>query len=214
MFINQAILYQIINTVTNRKYIGVTKRRVETRFIEHLSKLKNGVHSSKKMQNDYELYGRDKFKIEVIKVSDFNEICLLEKELTKVTYLEGYNVIIGGMDLEERGNAGRVFHDKLRKNPKLMENWVSNLSKWNKGKSMSEEARKKMSEKRKGVKWDDIKKKNRSILFSGSGNPNANNFSIYLNIETGIYYNTPDLLSLIGISKSCLISENLKETFL
>lgn len=203
---NTAILYQIINLFNNKKYIGVTKRSIDRRFIEHLSRLKKRIHSSKEMQKDFDIYGRKAFKIELIKIGQFDEICLLEKELTKETIISGYNVIIGGLDSEERGNASRVYVNILKNNPEMYVRRLANLSKWNKGKIMSESAKKKMSEAKLGKKWKEEHKINRSIKYSGSGNPNAGKFSTYLNTQTGVYYNTPEILELLSISKSCLIN--------
>lgn len=201
-------VYKIINLITNKIYVGVTKRCLNIRLIEHLSRLKRGVHPSNEMKIDYEKYGKKSFLIELVKEGEFEDVCKIEKDLTKKTVIDGYNTIVGGFDAEERGNAGRIFHKKLRNNPEMMRKWSEDLSLWNKGKVMSEDARKKMSIAGKGRKWKPEYKVNRSLQYSGSGNPNAGKFSTYLNTQTGIFYETPDLLNLLGISKSCLVKYN------
>lgn len=201
-------LYKIVNVQSGKEYVGITTRSLNTRLIEHLSRLKKNYHPSVKMKIDYDLYGKKSFTIELIKESDFDCISQMEKELTRRTVVDGYNTIIGGFDSEERGNSSRVYQQKLKDNPELMEKRRSDLSFWNKGKVMSEEAKFKMSQAKKGKKWKIEHVEKRSKQYTGQGNPNAGKFAIYLNNKTGIFYETPDLLKLLGISKSCLIKYN------
>lgn len=196
------ILYKVFNINNNREYIGITKRSLRVRLIEHLSRLKKGVHPSQLMKEDYHLYGKQSFKIEVVKSGNFNDMCLMEKELTRSTIITGYNIIIGGMDNEERASAANVFRNKLNSDPALMKEFIRKISVGNIGKKMSLEARDKMSKTRKGRVWEDERKLNRSKAYSGAANPNAGKYRLYLNVVTGIYYTTPELYSYLGKNKS------------
>lgn len=200
-----AFLYKIYNTINNKEYIGVTTRELRIRLIEHLSRLKRQKHPSNIMQMDYNKHGKGIFKIELINKGESDYIYKLEKELTKKTVIDGYNVIIGGNDKDERRSASLIFVKICKENPDILKKRAILFSNIHKGRKASEEAKKKMSLAKKGKKMTEEYKKKRSIQYSGNGNPNAGNFSIYLNLQTGIYYQTPDLLQLLNISKSSVL---------
>ncbi len=61
-------IYAIKHKVTKRIYIGSTSRGIEERYVNHLYLLRNGKHSSKLMQEDYDKYGEqyDVYRLGVI----------------------------------------------------------------------------------------------------------------------------------------------------
>jgi len=66
----KGIVYKIVNKITLEYYVGSTinyKKRIST----HKTKLKKGVHSSKKLQQSYDKYGKESF--------DFIIVCETEK---------------------------------------------------------------------------------------------------------------------------------------
>lgn len=201
--IKKAILYQIVNSVNNLKYIGVTTTKLRERWNVHLYRLRHG-NATKNIQTDFDTYGEKSFFIEKIKEGSLEDMLSLEKDMTKFTSINGYNIIIGGGDREERKQSASIFHAKKDTNPDWYARVYEKISESNKGKIVSKETRRKMSEKRKGVKWDEIKKANRSKLYSGEGNPNAGKYRMYLNIATGIFYNTPEMYSYLSTTKSGL----------
>ena len=88
-------VYEIVNKVTQRKYIGMTKRP-KSRFYGHLSNMKRGLHSGENIVSDYIKYGRDSFYFRILEtVSTRQEAYNLEtKYIFKYqTYVPefGYN---------------------------------------------------------------------------------------------------------------------------
>ena len=91
-------IYQIINQVTQEKYVGQTtnfSRRKEN----HLSALKNNHHPNQKLQNAWNKYGEDSFcwvvnKYDISKA----ELDSLEKEVIarEKSFSNGYNLTEGG----------------------------------------------------------------------------------------------------------------------
>jgi len=193
-----AILYEIVNKVTNNRYIGVTTMTLKQRWNVHIYKLRHKI-ATQKIQCAFNEYGESSFVINCIKTGDLEDMLLIEKELTKETVINGYNTIIGGGDSDERKSSAKIFRQQLNDNSILMKNYLTKISNGNKGKVVSKESRKKMSESKMGKKWENKHKENRSKLYSGIGNPNYGNFKLYLNTSTGVYYTTPELLLFIGV---------------
>lgn len=100
-------IYKIENIVNKKKYIGITENP-EQRQKNHFSKLRNGKHCNKRLQNAWNKYGQDNFIFEVIFEMDCNkeeaykcEEAFIEKEKG---YDNGYNGNRGG--LEHNGTTG------------------------------------------------------------------------------------------------------------
>ena len=74
-------VYQITNTVTGSAYVG-SSSAIEERWRHHKSRLKRGIHHSKRFQMDYNIYGEDSFVFEIIKESQesVDKLRLLERE--------------------------------------------------------------------------------------------------------------------------------------
>ena len=109
-----------------------------------------------KIYNSLIKYGFDSHKFDVIVSGDFNQDLLNELEIHYIrlynTYSNGLNLTSGGL-----GSRGRAATDSMKKK-------ISNANKGkvspNKGKSPSEETRKKLAEKRKlYVTSEETKKK-------------------------------------------------------
>lgn len=56
-------IYQILNTVNNKRYIGSSKK-LYYRLKQHLSKLRKNKHHSQHLQNAWNQYGEQAFRIE------------------------------------------------------------------------------------------------------------------------------------------------------
>lgn len=87
-------LYQITNKLNNRKYIGYTKKSLQTRMQEHLNLSRNGkgyfLHSSIKK------YGEENFTIEAIKQSEDLDF-ILQEEIKYIKEQGYYNIHVGGI---------------------------------------------------------------------------------------------------------------------
>lgn len=66
---NKIGIYKITNLVNNKCYIGSTSD-LNRRSIHHRSYLKKGINHSVKLQNAFNKYGEENFKIEVVKLID------------------------------------------------------------------------------------------------------------------------------------------------
>ena len=64
---NEAGIYRILNTVTNKFYLG-SAVNFKLRFRRHIYELKNSKHHSPYLQNSFNKYGIDAFKFEVLEV--------------------------------------------------------------------------------------------------------------------------------------------------
>src|SRR6478736_1633121 len=107
---NNAILYEIVNTTTGKKYIGVTTTSLSERWNVHLYKLRKGI-ATKKLQDAFDDFGEQSFIIRKINTGSKTDMLKEEKRLTADTIKFGYNTVIGGGDFEERSAASNVFQE-------------------------------------------------------------------------------------------------------
>lgn len=90
-------IYRIINMVNNKFYVGSTKN-FEVRLKQHFSSLKNHSHHSIMFQKDYDLYGKDVFKFEIIEeaTENYDRDLLYKREQYWIEKLQakdfGYNI--------------------------------------------------------------------------------------------------------------------------
>jgi len=68
-FSNTPGVYKLVNLVNGKVYIGSTTKLRQRRF-SHLSKLRNGKHENRNIQNDWNEYGENNFNWEVIQIID------------------------------------------------------------------------------------------------------------------------------------------------
>lgn len=88
-------IYEIYNKVSGRKYIGMTANH-KKRFEQHMNHLRYGKHSSKLLQRDFVLYGKNSFDYRILEtVENKTEAHQREKHymiLNKSYYEDfGYN---------------------------------------------------------------------------------------------------------------------------
>lgn len=199
------ILYQIVNIKTGLRYIGVTSNRLKQRWCNHLWRLRRGLGVNK-LQLAYDEYGEDAFIIEKIDEGKLSDMYLKEKELTKETVINGYNTIIGGGDTDERKASYNVFRIKKLNNPEFSKLIGEKISKSLLGHEVKESTKEIWRKQRKGKSFSEKFKQDRSVQYSGKGNPNYGKYVLYLNLNTGIYYETPELLSHLGIAYPTLVN--------
>lgn len=63
-------IYMIQNKVTGRIYIGSTDRLLKTRWLEHKKRLRNGQHVNRELQVDYDDIGLSKFLFRLVEKCD------------------------------------------------------------------------------------------------------------------------------------------------
>jgi len=90
-------IYSITNTINNKKYIGHTTD-IKRRWQYHQGYLKRQKHDNAHLQEDYNKYGADSFKYEVIEECEEDQ--LEEKEIYWIAFYDaknnGYNMTDGG----------------------------------------------------------------------------------------------------------------------
>lgn len=77
--IEKSGIYAIYNFISEKIYIGQTKRDIGRRFREHRRHLKNGYHNNPILKNSWDKYGKDSFVYIVLENCDSEK--LNEKEI-------------------------------------------------------------------------------------------------------------------------------------
>lgn len=105
-------VYQIINTVTGKVYVGSSKN-VGKRRAQHFSQLQRGVHHSKRLANSLKIHGIECFSFEVLE--ECEETDLLTREFywicTKNSVKNGYNT-----RFKPETNLGIKHSDESKRN--------------------------------------------------------------------------------------------------
>lgn len=168
-------IYQILNTVNNKRYIGQSIQRDKQRLWEHKTYLKNGTHQNRHLQRAWNKYGSDKFEFSILCIaktlSELNE--LEEDYISKFNTLHrefGYNIRGGGNNrflsdetkrLISKNKTGVSVHTE--KSKKLIADASRN-------RIHTTESRKKRSKKLKGYKWPEYVK-NQWAISQRKGQP-------------------------------------------
>jgi len=141
-------VYQILNTVTNKIYIGSTVN-IDKRQREHFNLLQRNKHPNNHLQNAWNKYGFDSFVFELLETTESDKDSIVEREQYYLDTLQpfgdhGYNICevayscLGIKRSDE--TKQRLSEAKLgNKNP-------------NYGKTASVETRKKLSDAKSGDK--------------------------------------------------------------
>ena len=163
---NNSCVYEIICTKNNKKYIGSSKN-IRKRKQEHLRDLNSNSHHSDRLQNDWNKYGPECFKFNILEYCDENEKYDLEqKYLDKFKSYEeeyGYNIspISRGVKKFGKENSfyGKHHTVESRKLMSLHHYDVSGKNNPNYGKKCSESTKAKISAANKGRKWTEEQRK-------------------------------------------------------
>lgn len=82
-------IYQIVNIINNKRYIGSTLHR-GPRFTKHIWLLKKNLHHCKYLQNAWNKYGENNFKFEIIKES--TEEFRIQEEQSEIDKIDEYQL--------------------------------------------------------------------------------------------------------------------------
>jgi len=93
-----ACVYQIVNSVNGRVYVGETTRG-EIRWIEHRKKLRGNYHDNSNLQADFNQFGEDVFEWSIIQELPKDKEVLEREETNTIQRLlaegkELYNIIL------------------------------------------------------------------------------------------------------------------------
>ena len=86
--LNSKGVYQIVNTLNNKKYIGSTTQSFKKRCWQHRTELKNNKHKNPHLQHSYNKYGKEAFVFEIIKSISCDKTIRKEEQ----ALLDYYNI--------------------------------------------------------------------------------------------------------------------------
>ena len=96
------MIYEIHNTITKQIYVGQTSQG-RRRWNEHKYQLRNGVHRNPQLQKDWDKWGEDAFRFNIVEKlpCDLNKEQLLEKE--------------AALMLEHISNGAKLYNEDIPK---------------------------------------------------------------------------------------------------
>jgi group I intron endonuclease len=185
MYDNQGI-YKITNTINGKIYIGSTIN-FDKRVYDHISKLNNNSHYNFYLQNDWNRYGSDSFRFEIIEI--VNEDNLLDREQYWLDFCQSYKRNIGYNinNKADRSCMTEETKEKLRlmgigrKMPESMKQKIKkhhangvydDKNKKQLGKKVSEETRRRMKLAHVGKEQSAVKCMKCSMSKMSGNNPN------------------------------------------
>ena len=124
----KAYIYAIKNKKNNKYYVGQKSQKKGKREWKHFDDLKKNKHHSYKLQNDYNLYGKDSFTIIILEeIDDYLIISNRENYwINKLNSIEnGYNMMKGGGGILTPSNKIKLSEshkDIISKRRKLSDN--------------------------------------------------------------------------------------------
>lgn len=164
-------LYKILNKNTGKAYIGQTINKPEIRYSYHRQRLKKGTHDNEYLQRSFNKHGIDSFMFyTILKTDDLESLNLYEEQFIKILRATdrnfGYNIRPGGLNTKHSEETKRKIGlaGIGRKTTEAQRKATSERSKGNtwgrltKGKIVSEESKRKMSESAKLRGNDNLKK--------------------------------------------------------
>lgn len=183
-------IYEIKNINTGKVYIGQSKD-IMIRWRDHITRLKKQKHENQYLQNAWNKYGAEAFTFSILEVCDpdFDILNKLEIKWIKLKKALddkfGYNIASGGGNANPYAGLDSESYAQLRAaiSQRQREYYKTHPSPF-KGKRISEDVKKYLSEINTGEKSPMYGKKRpeHSRSMSGSGNPRARRVKC---IETG-----------------------------
>lgn len=164
-------IYKITNTINDKVYIGQSVQ-LSKRLYDHRIMLKNNYHNNQHLQNAYNKHG-DVFKIEVIEYcNDKSQLDDLEQHYIScydaTNPEKGYNKVNGGNCANKKGKNHPMFgkHHSKETKKKLSAANKGQIS-WTKGRPLSEQHRKRISEAKNTTGFYRVTKYNDNKLKQG-----------------------------------------------
>lgn len=119
---NERGIYEILNKITDKRYIGYCTVSFGDRRDTHFSCLRGGYHFNQKLQEDFNRFGIDAFEFNIVEIIDSNDVDVYkEREVYYISILksdvDGYNVCHGG-DTRIRPSENKI-RDMATLNRKL-----------------------------------------------------------------------------------------------
>lgn len=180
--LNKAGIYQIVNTINNKRYIGQAQK-IRTRNLKHKRLLQKKCHPNKHLQSAWNKYGADVFDFQVIEYCTIEE--LDEKERYYIYKYQANNKDFGyNIRIECLTNRGLKWSEEQRRrmrevietvpyyhNHTISEKTRQRCIEANRNRIWTEEERKQQSIRLKGTKVQDTS--NMKKAQRGENNPSA-----------------------------------------
>lgn len=152
MFSKESGIYCFENIVNGKKYIGKAKN-LNRRISCHFSNLRRNKDDSCALQNAWNKYKEENFKVWVVEMCEYSFVDEREifwiRELNSHISKNGYNISYGGQaSMRGRNHASQAkqkMSDAHRDRPPISDEQRKRMSEAQKGKTISEETRKKIS---------------------------------------------------------------------
>ena len=155
-------IYKITNNLNGNSYVGLKTSSVE--------ESENYYGSGKLIQIAIEKHGKENFTKEILErdITDFDLLCLREKHFISLynTKDKGYNMTDGGLGShgytqteEHKNKIANTVRERYVRNPETISKISEAATKYNVGRPVSEETRRKISEAMKGRKHTATSKK-------------------------------------------------------
>jgi group I intron endonuclease len=137
-----AIIYCILNTINNKRYVGQSISTPNRRWQNHRWKLRKGDHYNTNLQAAWNKYGEEAFSFRVLLCGNFivSELNTLEQ-----SYIKLYDCLVNGYNQNEGGyNRRHTSHTKEKLSVIKKELYKNSNHHWL-GQKHSKESREKMS---------------------------------------------------------------------
>ena len=137
---NERGIYEIVNLVNNKFYIGYASISFGDRRDSHFACLRNGYHFNKYLQSDFDKYGEENFEFKILEIIKSDDIeYFKEREKYYISFL---NAIENGYNMCDGGNT------RIRLSREKINQMIDLNRKYNLGKKASDEAKEHMRETR------------------------------------------------------------------
>lgn len=123
------VIYEIVNIINGKKYIGKTEKDLEHRWKNHIAASKKVLKKVSKLYNAIKKYGIENFYCKVIKI--VNDINLLNE--LEMYYIKKYNTINSGYNIAIGGTGGDTLSNHPLKEDiykRCSETFKKNQSGW------------------------------------------------------------------------------------
>lgn len=171
-------IYEIVNKLNNKRYIGNTMQDFKVRWSQHKSLLNKNKHHSEHLQFSWNKHGTDNFEFKIVEVLKTKEECV-QREQYYIDFYNSYNAEFGYNMCPTAGSpAGRKLSEEHKhkiglasKGKTISEEQKLAISKANKGKRMPEHVRQKLAEANLNKVFSEEQRKRISEATKGEKNP-------------------------------------------